>query len=113
MCQQFPIEVDGVMWGTGTGWAARLVMTLAMVGVWALDTLGIIAVLRPITDSRGQKGDLSRDASAPSMRGPLGAGLTPSRTGPVATSYTGSTRPRGTRSLAARSAHSRTRYDIA
>ena len=51
-----------MMWNTGTGWAAWLVMTLAVVGVWAVVIFGIVAAFRGITDSRGQNSEASRDA---------------------------------------------------
>ena len=51
-----------MMWNIGTGWAAWLVMTLAMVGVWALVIFGVLAVFRRIADSRGHDGAPIRDA---------------------------------------------------
>ena len=41
-----------MMWNIGTGWATWLVMTLAMVGLWALVIFGIIAVCRRLIESR-------------------------------------------------------------
>jgi uncharacterized membrane protein len=52
-----------MIWNSGTGWAAWLVMTLAMVGVWALVIFGAIAAFRRITESRAHDGQQGRDAA--------------------------------------------------
>ena len=84
-----------MMWNTGTGWAAWLVMTLAMVGVWALVIFGIIAVFRRITESRAtERSGKTAMRTASSMRSSLGAGLTPRSTAPATMSCTQPTHPR-------------------
>lgn len=51
-----------MMWNIGTGWAVWLVMTLAMVAVWAVVFFGIIAVFHRITESRAHHSQQDRDA---------------------------------------------------
>lgn len=49
-------------WSDGMGWGGWVMMTVVMVGFWALVIFGVIAVFRGLRDERPARGTGERDA---------------------------------------------------